>query len=106
AAVRHHRLSDHLAAEHPLPSRLWAVAAEQIHLDRFQVEDRDQVNQAFGHGGAFGFSAVIPGRYAVSNPESRDSPMCNSTSEVHAVACPGMTDHPCFKTLFHPANIR
>ncbi len=26
-----------------------------------------------------------------ANPESRDSPMCNHTSEVHARACPGMT---------------
>jgi len=29
-------------------------------------------------------SDVIPGRCEASNPESRDSPMCNRTSEVHA----------------------
>ena len=60
AARRHHRLSDHLAAEHPLPARLRAVAAEQVHLERFEIEDGNQVDQAFGHGGAFSF-LVIPG---------------------------------------------
>ncbi|MGY4300513.1 hypothetical protein ACVWXN_008608 [Bradyrhizobium sp. i1.4.4] len=53
AAGRNHRLPDHLAAEHPLPARLRAVAAEQIHLELFEVENRDQVDQAFGHDGAF-----------------------------------------------------
>ncbi|MGY4354676.1 hypothetical protein ACVW0J_001169 [Bradyrhizobium sp. i1.7.7] len=48
AAGRNHRLPDHLAAEHPLPARLRAVAAEQIHLELFEVENRDQVDQAFG----------------------------------------------------------
>src|ERR1700730_7640008 len=28
---------------------------------------------------------VIPGRCSASNPESRGSPMCNCTSEVHAM---------------------
>src|SRR6202043_111406 len=32
------------------------------------------------------YSTVIPGREA--NPESRDSPMCNCTSEVWSGACP------------------
>ena len=49
AARGHHRLPDHLAAEYPLPTRLRAVAPEQVHLDRLKIEDRDQVNQAFGH---------------------------------------------------------
>ncbi|MGY4366733.1 hypothetical protein ACVW1A_002798 [Bradyrhizobium sp. LB1.3] len=53
AAGRNHRLSDHLAAEHPLPAGLGAVAAEQVHLELFEVEDRNEVDQAFGHGGAF-----------------------------------------------------
>ena len=54
AASRHHRLSDHLTAEHPLPARLRAVAAEHVHLDRFEIEDRNEVDQSFGHSSAFG----------------------------------------------------
>ena len=50
AARRHHRLSDHLSAEYPLPARLRAVAAEQVHLERLDIEDGDQVDDAFGHG--------------------------------------------------------
>src|SRR5262249_32754502 len=53
AAGRDHRLSDHLTAEYPLPARLRAVAAEQIHLERLEIEDGDQVDQAFGHWRAF-----------------------------------------------------
>jgi hypothetical protein len=41
-------------AEHPLPARLRAVAAKQFSLDRFEIEDRNQVEDAFGHGSAFG----------------------------------------------------
>src|SRR5882724_10601908 len=37
------------------------------------------------------YSEVIPGRVEDANPESRDSPMRNCASEVHANACPGMT---------------
>ena len=67
AACRHHRLPDHLAAEHPLPARLRAVAAEQVHLERLEVEDGNQVDQAFGHGKCFRFlMAVIPGHACVS----------------------------------------
>ena len=56
AACRDHGLPDHLAAEHPLPARLRAVAAEQVHLELFEIENGNQVDQAFGHGGAFGRS--------------------------------------------------
>ncbi|MGY4283211.1 hypothetical protein ACVWXO_002431 [Bradyrhizobium sp. LM2.7] len=59
AAGRDHGLSDHLPAEHPLPARLRAVAAEQIHLELFEVEDCDEIDQAFGHG--LNFLAVSPG---------------------------------------------
>src|SRR5260370_42704049 len=38
------------------------------------------------------FEAVIPGRCEASNPESRDSPMCNCTSAVWCLrTIPGMT---------------
>src|SRR6202043_3061730 len=38
--------------------------------------------------GEIGISyAVIPGRVEDANPESRDSPMCNCTSEVWSGAC-------------------
>src|ERR1700716_1401301 len=36
---------------------------------------------------------VIPGRREASNPESRDSPMRNCTSEAQPCGCPGMTDY-------------
>jgi hypothetical protein len=49
AARRHHRLPDHLSAKNPLPTGFRTVAAEHIHLDRFEIEDGNQVNQAFGH---------------------------------------------------------
>src|SRR6202521_4316776 len=55
AARRHHRLPDHLPAEYPLPARLRAGAAKHVHLDRLEIENGNQVNQAFGHGSAFGY---------------------------------------------------
>src|SRR6476660_2268875 len=39
-----------------------------------------------------GHSNVIPRQCGASSPESRDSPMCNCTSEAPEDACPGMTD--------------
>src|SRR3954447_5245467 len=50
AAGRHHCLADHLATEYPLPARLRAVAAKQVHLELLEVEDGDQVDQAYVHG--------------------------------------------------------
>ena len=47
AAGRDHGLADHLAAEHALPARLRAAAAEQIHLERFEVKDGQQVDAGF-----------------------------------------------------------
>src|SRR5262249_8909166 len=51
ATRRDHRLTDHLASEYALPARLRTVAAEQVHLDGLEVENGDQVDQAFGHFG-------------------------------------------------------
>src|SRR5690348_5716324 len=42
AAGRHQRLADHLAAEHVLPAVLRRAPAEQIELERLQVEDFQQ----------------------------------------------------------------
>jgi hypothetical protein len=42
AAGRHQRLADHLAAEHPLPAVLRRAPAEQIELERLQVENFQQ----------------------------------------------------------------
>jgi len=73
AAGRHHRLPDHLPAEHPLPARLRAVAAEHVHLDRFEVENGEQVNQALGHQSLLGMKvpslAVIPDLVVRTTPE-------------------------------------
>ena len=51
AAGRDQRLADHLAAEHPLPAGLRATAAEQVHLERLEVEDGEEVLDGGGHGG-------------------------------------------------------
>ena len=70
AARRHHRLSDHLAAEHPLPTGFRTVAPEHVHLDRLEIENGDQVNQTFGHSSAFGLNTcVIPGSRNDACPE-------------------------------------
>ena len=37
------RLPDHLAAEHALPAGLRRLAAKQVHLERLEVEDAEQV---------------------------------------------------------------
>jgi len=89
SARRHHRLSDHLPAEHPLPARFRAVAAKHVHLDRFEIEDRNQVNQAFGHRCAFVKLCVIPGRE--QNERPRNLEMITARFRVHAIASPGMT---------------
>ena len=44
------RLADHLAAEHALQADLRAAAAEQIHLELFEIEDGEQVCDGGGHG--------------------------------------------------------
>jgi hypothetical protein len=43
-----HRLADHLSAEHARPSAFRADAAEQVHLDRLEVQELQQVDR-FGH---------------------------------------------------------
>ena len=43
AAGRDQRLADDLAAEYPLPALLRRAAAKQVHLDRFEIEDGDEI---------------------------------------------------------------
>ncbi len=45
------RLPDHLAAEHALPADLRRAAAEQVHLQRLEIEDVEQILDGGGHGG-------------------------------------------------------
>src|SRR5262245_34697954 len=52
AAGSNQRLADDLAAEYALPADLRAAAAEQVHLELFEVEDAEQVFDRGGHGGA------------------------------------------------------
>src|ERR1700726_3928206 len=49
AAGGNQRLADHLAAEHALPAGLRAGTAEQVHLQRLEVED---VENGLGRGHA------------------------------------------------------
>jgi hypothetical protein len=43
-------LPDHLPAEHPLPADLRAQPAEQILLQRFDVEDGEKLIESAAHG--------------------------------------------------------
>ena len=50
AARGDERLARHLAAEHPLCVLLRAATTEQVHLERFEVEQRDEVVEGgLGH---------------------------------------------------------
>ena len=65
------RLADHLAAEHALPADLRGAAAEQIHVERLEVEKIEQVldgGGGGGHGSRFrgGLPPMTPGRGAKS----------------------------------------
>ena len=44
------RLADDLAAEHALPAGLRRAAAEQVHLERFEIENIEQILDG-GHWG-------------------------------------------------------
>ena len=58
AAGGDQRLADHLAAEHALPADLRRAAAEQIHLERFEVEDASAgLDRRRTCGGSFASSA-------------------------------------------------
>src|ERR1700686_5287904 len=46
------RLADHLAAEHPLPARLRRAAAEQVHLQRLEIENVEDFLNGGGHAGS------------------------------------------------------
>src|SRR6516165_12627268 len=59
AAGRDHRLADHLPAEHALPAGLGAVAAKKIHLNRFEVENGNEIDQALGHCLSFNTEAAV-----------------------------------------------
>src|ERR1700736_5965614 len=84
AARRHHRLPDHLPAEYPLPARLRAGAAKHVHLDRLEIENGNQINQAFGHKSASKL-LVIPGRGQRRRTRNLEIPGSRED------ACPGMT---------------
>ena len=43
-------LADHLAAEDALPADLWAQAAKEISLQRFEIEDGEQFVESAAHG--------------------------------------------------------
>ena len=49
AAGRDQRLADHLPAEHALPADLRARAAEQILLERLEVEDGEKLVEGAAH---------------------------------------------------------
>ena len=45
------RLADHLAAIDPLPAGLRRAAAEQVHLERLEVENVEEILDGRGGGG-------------------------------------------------------
>ena len=42
-------LSDHLAAKHALPAGLRRAAPEQVHVERFEIENIEQILDGGGH---------------------------------------------------------
>ena len=44
------RLADHLPAEHALPARLRRAAPKQVHFERLEIEDGEDVLDIGGHG--------------------------------------------------------
>lgn len=50
ARCSHQCLTRHLSTEHALTLLLRRTAAEDVHLDGFEVEERDEVGEGFGHG--------------------------------------------------------
>ena len=44
------RLADHLSAKDALPADLRRAAAEQVHLERLEIEDGEQILDGGGHG--------------------------------------------------------
>jgi hypothetical protein len=49
-----------IAVTRLVPARLRAVAAEHVHLDRFEVENGEQVDQALGHQSLLGMKGSFP----------------------------------------------
>src|SRR5215470_12540154 len=49
AAGSHQRLANDLAAENALPAHLRRAASKQIYLDRFEIEDGEQIRYSRGH---------------------------------------------------------
>jgi hypothetical protein len=73
--ISHARLRAHRAPG--IPCALYFRRGETI-LQNSGTARREIADAYVGLDG----NAVIPGRCEASNPESRDSPMCNCTSEV------------------------
>ena len=61
AAGRDQRLADHLAAEHPLPARLRRAAAEQVHLERLEIENVEDFLNGGGHALSYDFVLLAYG---------------------------------------------
>ncbi len=51
--------ADHLAAEHALPAGLRRAAAEQVHVERLEVENGEQILDGGGHGRDSGGAAAV-----------------------------------------------
>ena len=51
AGSGHQRLARHLSAEDALPVFLWADPAEDVDLERLEIEEFDEMLQGRGHGG-------------------------------------------------------
>src|SRR5450631_41909 len=80
AARPRHRIETGAGRTRTDPRR-WVKDVRRLRFCRRLFE---QASGVCGFGGVTNPSTVIPGRRKASNPESRDSPMCNRTSEVCA----------------------
>src|SRR6476620_1208969 len=63
---RHQCLADDLPAEHPLPAALRRAAAEQVHFQRFEIENVEKILNGGGHAQNPDRSKSAPTCYAAA----------------------------------------
>src|SRR6516164_20219 len=105
----HHGLPDHLPAKYPLPARLRAVAAKHVHLECFEVENGNEVDQSFGHRNTFN----LPVTRGTAKP-SKFRPSRFETYRISRPRRPGMAvrgpralvSPSCFAQLYWVARVR
>ena len=84
AAGRDQSLTDHLPAEHALPSDLRRAPAKQVHFERFEVEDFEEFLDGGGHAAAFGFQMTRDERRRDATQVKQDGDRSAAIGETRA----------------------